>query len=496
MRRADTVVPVPCASSANSAPISSVVDGVEAGGRLVGDDDGVSRCECTGERDALALTRREEIHAAVGMLRRVRRPQAPRLPRRPISSSGDTAERESELDVLAGGEEAGEPRCLADDRDAVAAQRRARRRGRATTGRCPRARISPSSGTSIPVRSARSVDLPEPEARPPPSAHPARRSRSRRRERPGRRTACETPLARRGTPRAHRAERRSRRGRRVSSGHRVQLDDPFAATIRARSWIPAARRVSSGIRSHPPAPTTAVSDSPWRSSLTRPSRMWTTRSAISVEAGSWLTRIAAERCSVTSSASSASTSRADSASRSPVGSSAMRSLRAIAPAPRRARCAAALRRTAPRAERPRDRAGRRARAAPELAPALALRHGRQARAARRRAPPPSARLPGHASSAGPRTRGRPADSGRARASTHARDRRPPPRASRRTAGRALRERASASSCPSRSARARRTSRPRRAAARGPGAPRLLPSRTDRRRTARARRRSAHASVSL
>ena len=60
----------------------------------------------------------------------------------------------------------------------------------------------------------------------------------------------------------------------------------------ARAPIPARSRYSCGSRSQPPRPTTIElsPDCPRTvSSLTRPSRMWTNRSAIAVEAGSWLT---------------------------------------------------------------------------------------------------------------------------------------------------------------------------------------------------------------
>ncbi len=95
----------------------------------------------------------------------------------------------------------------------------------------------------------------------------------------------------------------------------------------ARSEIPAERRALSGRRSQPPRPTTTASSPPpatSRSSLTRPSRTWTTRSACSTVAGSWLTRSAVAPCSRTSSATSASTPLAVFASSSPVGSSATR----------------------------------------------------------------------------------------------------------------------------------------------------------------------------
>ena len=66
---------------------------------------------------------------------------------------------------------------------------------------------------------------------------------------------------------------------------------PSCRSARASRPMPASRRSSSGTRSQPPRPTTmAVSPAPAASSLRRPSRMCTVRSAIAVAAGSWLTR--------------------------------------------------------------------------------------------------------------------------------------------------------------------------------------------------------------
>ena len=195
------------------------------------------------------------------------------------------------------------------------------------------------------------------------------------------------------------------------------------------------------MRSQPPAPTTAVSAPPWLSSLTRPSRMWTTRSAISVETGSWLTTIAAERCSDDELGQErehlAGGLRVEVARRL-VGDEELRAI-----GQRRAERDALLL-SARELGRPGVGAVEQADALEQLPSsnaALALPGRPRARAARRRAPPPSARQPAHASSAGRRTRGRPAGSGRARAATRARDRAPPPRASRPTGGRARRERA-------------------------------------------------------
>ena len=64
---------------------------------------------------------------------------------------------------------------------------------------------------------------------------------------------------------------------------------PSSSEAAAREPIPARSRNSCGSRSQPPRPTTIVPSPATVSSLTRPSRMWTKRSAIAVEAGSWLT---------------------------------------------------------------------------------------------------------------------------------------------------------------------------------------------------------------
>ena len=64
---------------------------------------------------------------------------------------------------------------------------------------------------------------------------------------------------------------------------------PSSSEAAARVPIPARSRNSCGSRSQPPRPTTIVPSPATVSSLTRPSRMWTKRSAIAVEAGSWLT---------------------------------------------------------------------------------------------------------------------------------------------------------------------------------------------------------------
>ena len=68
--------------------------------------------------------------------------------------------------------------------------------------------------------------------------------------------------------------------------------------------MPDRRNSSSGSRSQPPRPTTIDSSSPTPravSSLTRPSRMRTIRSAIVADSGSWLTSTAVHRSERTSS---------------------------------------------------------------------------------------------------------------------------------------------------------------------------------------------------
>jgi hypothetical protein len=77
-----------------------------------------------------------------------------------------------------------------------------------------------------------------------------------------------------------------------------------ANLARAREPIPPRRRSSSGTRSQPPRATTISSLSGCAlacSALTRPSRMWTMRSAIDAEPGSWLTTIAVVPCARASS---------------------------------------------------------------------------------------------------------------------------------------------------------------------------------------------------
>jgi hypothetical protein len=89
--------------------------------------------------------------------------------------------------------------------------------------------------------------------------------------------------------------------------------------------MPVACRSSSGSRAQPPRPITAASfsvPSVRVSVLSRPSRMWTTRSAIAAVDGSWLTTTTVVPAPRASSAIRSCTTRALAASSSPAGSSA------------------------------------------------------------------------------------------------------------------------------------------------------------------------------
>src|SRR5262249_5092934 len=97
-------------------------DSIQSRARLVGDHDGRLRGERTRERDALALTGREEVDPALGVRNETDRAEGlggalSRL------VSLDPAQGQRELDVLAGRQEPGQTRRLADDRDSVAAER-------------------------------------------------------------------------------------------------------------------------------------------------------------------------------------------------------------------------------------------------------------------------------------------------------------------------------------------------------------------------------------
>ena len=79
----------------------------------------------------------------------------------------------------------------------------------------------------------------------------------------------------------------------------------FSRRATARERMPARSRNSSGSRSQPPRPTTIASSLPLsraHSSLTRPSRILTTRSAIAADSGSWLTITVVQPCECVSSA--------------------------------------------------------------------------------------------------------------------------------------------------------------------------------------------------
>ena len=87
------------------------------------------------------------------------------------------------------------------------------------------------------------------------------------------------------------------------TGEETTISPPCKRAV-ACERIPERRRSSSGSRSQPPRPTTiasAVSLPRALSSLTRPSRMRTMRSAIVADSGSWLTITAVHRSALTSS---------------------------------------------------------------------------------------------------------------------------------------------------------------------------------------------------
>ena len=259
--------------------------------------------------------------------------------------------------------------------------------------------------------------------------------------------------------------------------------------------IPAERSRSSGRRSQPPRPTTiAPSALPaTRSSLTRPSRTWTTRSARSAEAGSWLTTSAVPPSSRVSSAIRSSTSRAVAASSSPVGSSAIKQVRAacerrterdallLSAGKLAGMCVAAVRQadTGQQLVRTGIAPGTRLAGEAELhADELARRQ-----LACERAPVVLVGI---------------ADRARAKAAQPASDRawrHPFRRRSRSplTAGRSPRRSAAASTCPSRSDRGRRTARPAARSSSAPAEPRRLlpPSRTRGRHPGSRRVRSLH-----
>ena len=172
----------------------------------------------------------------------------------------------------------------------VSRRKRARASRREAREETPPTRTSPVSGTSRPATSASSVDLPEPDgpvttvSRPGANAlltessavvtavgacHAAQPRRARLRRPRGREASAPSP----GDPAVERSS-----------------TTPSRDVTVARSTIPASRSAASGSRSQPPLPTTtAVRRLASLLSLTRPSRMWTTRSASSAERGSWLT---------------------------------------------------------------------------------------------------------------------------------------------------------------------------------------------------------------
>ena len=94
---------------------------VDAGGRLVGDDHRRPRRERPRHGHALALTGGEQVDLPVGELPEADRDE--RVDRALVRVEPlDAADRQPELDVLARGQEPGEARRLADERDGVAAE--------------------------------------------------------------------------------------------------------------------------------------------------------------------------------------------------------------------------------------------------------------------------------------------------------------------------------------------------------------------------------------
>ena len=295
-----------------------------------------------------------------------RRPTARAPPRRSTPRT-----RETELDVLTGAEKSGAAPATGRRRRCASRRNAARavpveRRDRHAADQ----RLRPDRGRRAPRGGRAASTCPEPDG---PvtdgEAAPARTSRRR----PSSGDLAPRSAASRPRASTHRAlapsAQRAVLGDGLRCGH-VIAHAGGASTIagarartRAAVAMPAARSVSSG-NAKPPsrAPITAVSPSPARSSLTLPSRMWTTRSAIAAERGSWLTTRAVAPCSRVSSASSGGWRRHRRRRARPW---ARRRSAAAAGgrAPRTARSAAAPRRRAPPAAPAPAPAGRRARAA-------------------------------------------------------------------------------------------------------------------------------------
>ena len=162
MRRADHRRPVLQREVGEEPADGEGRDAVEARGRLVGDEHGGAGRDRPGERDPLALPGREAVDGASGVVGEA--DDRERL-HRPLVRLGpvDPAERQRELDVLDGREHAGEPRRLPDDADPRGAERGPRVAVERREGHAVDERPRPSSGRSSPARSARSVDLPEPD---------------------------------------------------------------------------------------------------------------------------------------------------------------------------------------------------------------------------------------------------------------------------------------------------------------------------------------------
>ena len=173
-------------------------------------------------------------------------------------------------------------------------------RNTARASRSRRARSWPSTsarpvlGCSSPASRCRSVVLPEPEGPVTATSVPLANSASRPASggRGGRASPVRLPEpAARGDERAGACSRKRRAasvvGRRFVGGRARRRCRPRAAGCGARA-IPVLRRSSSESRSQPPRPTTMVSSPPASSaasSLTRPSRTRTMRSAIPTDSG-------------------------------------------------------------------------------------------------------------------------------------------------------------------------------------------------------------------
>ncbi len=257
-----TVVPCSRARSARRPPTASVV---RLSSRAVGSSaistagrPAIARASATRSRSPAESrsTARSAWSASPTIGERVHRPLA-RL--EPV----DLAERQRELDVLAGGEHPGEARHLADDADPIAAERRPLRPGRAPRARRRRRRPRPRRACRAPRAARGASTCPSPDG--PVTTVSV----------PGREHAVEVlegRLVPEAPRHAARLDERARGGQRRLVGT-TGVGDGVAGVGRsstasgrtrtsARSPIPAARSDSSGTRSQPPRPITIVSSPP------------------------------------------------------------------------------------------------------------------------------------------------------------------------------------------------------------------------------------------